>query len=83
MPNTCLVAGDVMLAQKIALETDELAALAVAKHNFLPLNATRSRITKFATAPVRSIALCRFEDAASRRPARRRRAPVRWDWHLR
>jgi hypothetical protein len=30
MPNTCLVAGDVMLAQKIALETDELGALAVA-----------------------------------------------------
>jgi hypothetical protein len=26
-----LVPGDVMLAQKIALETDELAALAVAK----------------------------------------------------
>jgi hypothetical protein len=31
VPNTCLVAGDVMLAQKIALETDELGALAVAK----------------------------------------------------
>ena len=31
MPNTCLVAGDVMLAQKIALETNELGALAVAK----------------------------------------------------
>jgi hypothetical protein len=31
VPNTYLVAGDVMLAQKIALETDERAALAVAK----------------------------------------------------
>jgi hypothetical protein len=31
MPNTCLVAGDVMLAQKIALETNELGVLAVAK----------------------------------------------------
>jgi hypothetical protein len=31
VPNTYLVAGDVMLAQKIALETDELSALAVAK----------------------------------------------------
>ena len=30
-----LVAGDVMLAQKIALETDELGALAIA-NNFLP-----------------------------------------------
>ena len=31
VPNTYLVADDVMLAQKIALETDERAALAVAK----------------------------------------------------
>jgi hypothetical protein len=31
LPNELLVPGDVMLAQKIALETDELAALAVAK----------------------------------------------------
>jgi hypothetical protein len=31
VPNICLVAGDVMLAQKIALETNELGALAVAK----------------------------------------------------
>jgi hypothetical protein len=31
VPNAYLVAGDVMLAQKIALETDERAALAVAK----------------------------------------------------
>ena len=30
VPNGYLVPGDVMLAQKIALETDELAALAVA-----------------------------------------------------
>jgi hypothetical protein len=29
-PNICLIAGDVMLAQRIALETDELGALAVA-----------------------------------------------------
>jgi hypothetical protein len=35
VPNGELVAGDVMLAQKIALETDELGALAVAK-NFSP-----------------------------------------------
>jgi hypothetical protein len=34
VPGDYLVAGDVMLAQKIALETDERAALAVAK-NFL------------------------------------------------
>jgi hypothetical protein len=31
VPNTYLVAGDVMLAQKIALETNERGALAVAK----------------------------------------------------
>jgi hypothetical protein len=31
VPNKPLVPGDVMLAQKIALETDELGALAVAK----------------------------------------------------
>ena len=31
VPNICLVAGDVMLAQKIALETNELGVLAVAK----------------------------------------------------
>jgi hypothetical protein len=31
VPNICLVAGDVMLAQKIALETNELGTLAVAK----------------------------------------------------
>jgi hypothetical protein len=35
VPNDYLVAGDVMLAQKIALETNELGALAVAKR-FLP-----------------------------------------------
>jgi hypothetical protein len=35
VPKGYLVAGDVMLAQKIALETDELAALAVA--NRLPV----------------------------------------------
>jgi hypothetical protein len=32
VPNAHLVAGDVMLAQKIALETDELGALAVARN---------------------------------------------------
>ena len=32
IPRACLVAGDVMLAQKIALETDELGALAVARN---------------------------------------------------
>ena len=35
VPNGHLVAGDVMLAQKIALETDERSALTVAK-NFTP-----------------------------------------------
>jgi hypothetical protein len=35
IPRACLVAGDVMLAQKIALETDERGALAVA-NNFTP-----------------------------------------------
>jgi hypothetical protein len=34
-PNDHLVAGDVMLAQKIALETDERGALATA-NNFTP-----------------------------------------------
>ena len=32
-PEGCLVAGDVMLAQKIALETDERGALAVANQS--------------------------------------------------
>lgn len=32
VPDGCLVAGDVLLAQKIALESDEGAALAVAKN---------------------------------------------------
>ena len=41
MPHGNLVAGDVMLAQKIALETNELEALAVA-NLFAPL-ATGSR----------------------------------------
>jgi hypothetical protein len=36
LPSGELVAGDVMLAQKIALETDEIGALAVA-HRFVPL----------------------------------------------
>jgi hypothetical protein len=35
VPRDCLVAGDVMLAQKIALETNEWGALEVAK-NFTP-----------------------------------------------
>jgi len=35
VPKDHLVAGDVMLAQKIALETDERGALAVA-NNFTP-----------------------------------------------
>jgi hypothetical protein len=35
VPNDHLVAGDVMLAQKIALETDERGALAAA-NNFMP-----------------------------------------------
>ena len=35
VPNEYLVAGDVMLAQKIALETDERVALATA-NNFTP-----------------------------------------------
>jgi hypothetical protein len=36
VPHETLVAGDVMLAQKIALETDEWSALAVAK-KFIPV----------------------------------------------
>src|SRR5437660_7791270 len=35
IPRACLVAGDIMLAQKIALETDERGVLAVA-NNFTP-----------------------------------------------
>jgi hypothetical protein len=42
VPVTCLAAGDVMLAQKIALETDELGTLAVAR-NFA-LKETRPNI---------------------------------------
>ena len=38
MPKACLVAGEVMLAQKIALETDERGALAIVR-NFTPHNA--------------------------------------------
>ncbi len=36
VPKGYLVAGDVMLAQKIALETDERGALAVANRYFVP-----------------------------------------------
>ncbi len=36
IPEGNLVAGDVMLAQKIALETDERAALAIAKQFVVP-----------------------------------------------
>ena len=35
-PKGCLVAGDVMLAQKVALETDERGALTVANKLFVP-----------------------------------------------
>ena len=38
LPVDHLVTGDVMLAQKIALETDEKAALAVAKSFLVPRN---------------------------------------------
>ncbi len=38
LPETSLVPGDIVLAQKIALETDELAALAVA-NRFAPRSA--------------------------------------------
>ena len=41
MPSGELVAGDVMLAQKIALETDESTALAVA-NRFLPRGRTNA-----------------------------------------
>jgi hypothetical protein len=41
VPNGHLVAGDVMLAQKIALENDELGALAVAKQ-FTPAQGNTS-----------------------------------------
>ena len=39
IPKACLVAGDVMLAQKLALETDEHGALAIAR-NFAPHSAS-------------------------------------------
>ena len=45
VPDGYLVAGDVMLAQKIALETDELAALAVA--NRLPADLLRTQAMQF------------------------------------
>lgn len=41
MPRACPVAGDVMLAQKIALENDERAALAVANHFTPDMRRTR------------------------------------------
>lgn len=37
VPETCLVPGDVMLAQKVALETDERAALAIANKFGAPI----------------------------------------------
>jgi hypothetical protein len=45
VPHGYLVAGDVMLAQKIALETDELAALAVA--NRFPADLLRTHVMQF------------------------------------
>jgi hypothetical protein len=45
VPDRYLVPGDVMLAQKIALETDELAALAVA--NQFPTDLPRTHATQF------------------------------------
>jgi hypothetical protein len=46
IPSGELVAGDVMLAQKIALETDEIGALAVA-HRFGPLARRVRRRSRF------------------------------------
>jgi len=46
VPDTSLVAGDVMLAQKIALETDERRALAVA-NKFAPKETQRSVLLYF------------------------------------
>jgi hypothetical protein len=46
VPDTSLVAGDVMLAQKIALETDERSALAVA-NKFAPKETQRSVLLYF------------------------------------
>lgn len=45
VPSGCLATGDVMLAQKIALETSERAALAVA-NRFLPRQASRHDPTR-------------------------------------
>ena len=50
MPSGELVAADVMLAQKIALETDEIGALAVA-HRFVPLASRVRRRSRFLLPP--------------------------------
>jgi hypothetical protein len=46
LPNGSLVAGDVMLAQKIALETDEKAALLVARGFSVNIPRFRRRATR-------------------------------------
>jgi hypothetical protein len=64
VPNTYLVAGDIMLAQKIALETDERAALAVAK-SFSPKG---GGLTMFVPIykPERSVLLSEWDVLKSR-----------------
>jgi hypothetical protein len=47
IPDGHLVAGDVMLAQKVALETDEFAALAVA-NRFAPYTQPPHRLSRSA-----------------------------------
>ncbi|MEO6779776.1 MAG: hypothetical protein ABI196_02470 [Bradyrhizobium sp.] len=51
LPLGDLVAGDIMLAQKIALETDEKAALAVAKSFLLPPDFRRFLTARRPEAP--------------------------------
>lgn len=45
VPERALVAGDVMLAQKVALETDEAAVLALA-HRFSPRLPSLPRVVR-------------------------------------
>ena len=47
VPKAYLVAGDVMLAQKIALETDERGALAVANKYFVPTDRRNTHLGTF------------------------------------
>jgi hypothetical protein len=58
VPEGGLVAGDVMLAQKIALETNERAALAVANRFAVPVVRRTNSDRRLAPMPRRGIPHC-------------------------